>query len=118
MDYGISLLGKLLRNISKLRFKILNLSTIKDIPTDQFNSIIEKMISLGWRKTYEYSGFDAWIDYGKVKLKKNGTKLTFEWDNWTEGSIEGPTKEIEEIASVSNLKVSNEWRWSDYDDNK
>ena len=44
MDDGISLLGKLLRNISKLRFKILNLSTIKDIPTDQFNSIIEKMI--------------------------------------------------------------------------
>ena len=118
MGKFIALTGNTLRHFSKLRFMILNLSTIKDIPTEQFNSIIESMISLGWKKTYEYSGFDAWIDYGKIKLKKNRTKLTFEWDNWTEGSVEGPSKEIAKIADTHNLSVSHEWRWSEYDNNK
>ena len=112
------LVGKIVRYFSKLRFKILGLATIKDIPTDQFNSIIETMILAGWEKTYEYSGFDAWVDYAKVKLKKNGTRLLFEWDNWTEGSIEGPLRNIEEIASTYCFKVSHEWRWAEYDNNK
>ena len=87
MDKFIALAGNKLRYYSKLKIKILNLTTTKDIPTEQFNSIIESLISLGWKKTYEYNRFDAWIDYGKIKLKKDRTKLTFEGDNSTEGSI-------------------------------
>jgi hypothetical protein len=63
-----------------------------------------------------YDGVDAWIDYGKAIIKKDGVKLTIEWDNWTEGSIEGPAREIEKLASKNNLKVSNEWRWSEYNE--
>lgn len=100
------------RYLAIQRFKLLGLATIKDIPTDKFNSLIESMILSGWAKTYEYDGFDAWIDYGKVKLNKNGVKLTFEWDNWTEGSVEGPEKLISSIAGLHDLVVHKEWRWS------
>ena len=106
----------MLRACSKLRFKALRHATIKDIPSDQFHQIIESLIASGWNKTYVYDGFDAWIDYGKVKLKGNGCKLTFEWDNWTEGSIEGPSKEIEYLATQNKLKATNQWRWAEYDE--
>ena len=109
-------IANILRYCSKLKFKILGHATIKDIPTDQFNFLIESLISSGWQKTYVYDGFDAWIDYGKVKLKNNHCQLTFEWDNWTEGSVEGPAKEIEELANKYNYTVTNEWRWAEYDE--
>ena len=108
------MIANILRSYAKLRFKILGHATIKEIPTDQFNQLIESLISSGWKKTYVYNGFDAWIDYGKVKLKNNGCRLSFEWDNWTEGSVEGPIQEIQKLAIKNDLKVSNEWRWSEY----
>lgn len=106
-------LAALLRGMAMLRFRLLGLATINDIPTEQFNALIESLLQSGWRKTYSYDGFDAWIDYGKVKLRKGRVKLTFEWDNWTEGSIEGPRSVLDDIAGRHGLSVSNEWRWSD-----
>lgn len=108
-------LASLFRRGAKLRFKALGLATIKDIPTEQFNALLESLVSTGWRKSYVYDGFDAWIDYGQVKLKKGGAKLNCEWDNWTEGSIEGPSSLIEEIGKQHGLRVTYEWRWSEYD---
>ena len=108
-------LARLLRGVAKLRFKALGLATIKDIPTEQFNALLKSLISAGWQKTYAYDGFDAWIDYGQVKLKKDGARLNCEWDNWTEGSIEGPASLIREISERYNLTVTDEWRWSEYD---
>ena len=110
-------LARALRSVSKARFRILGLATIKDIPTDQFNEIIRGLIGEGWTKTYEYAGFDAWLDYGCVKLRKGRQKLKFEWDNWTEGSVEGPPQILARIAMDRDLAVINEWRWSEYDDN-
>ncbi len=110
------MIAKFLRGCSKLRFKVHGHATIKDIPTDQFNSLIESLISSGWKKTYVYDGFDAWIDYGKVKLKNNDCRLTFEWDNWSEGSIEGPAEEIEKLANENNLIATSEWRWTECDE--
>lgn len=81
-------IAQTLRVVSKAKFKLLNHRTVKDIPTDEFNKIIESLIKNGWKKVYEYDGFDAWIDYGKLILKNKNKKLLFEWDNWTEGSIE------------------------------
>ncbi|MCY7297048.1 hypothetical protein [Alteromonas sp. a30] len=112
----MKMIAKVLRACSKLRFKILGHATIKDIPTDQFNEIIESLISSGWKKIYVYDGFDAWIDYGKVKLQCADCKLIFEWDNWTEGSVEGPAKVIEDLATTNKLDAINEWRWAEYDE--
>lgn len=106
---------QVLRAASKAKFRALNMRTVKDIPTEQFNEIISVLLKNGWEKTYEYDGFDAWIDYGKVKLKNKNRKLKFEWDNWTEGSIEAEEKTLKEIAEMFNLTVVNEWRWSEYD---
>ena len=118
MDFLTKSIANTLRILAKLRFRLLNLATIKDIPTEQFNEIIKELITLGWKKTYVYDGFDAWIDYGKVKLREKGIKLIFEWDNWTEGSIEGPITVIENLGKENNLKVTHEWRWDEYDQKK
>jgi hypothetical protein len=103
------------RAAAKLRFSLLGLATIKDIPTERFNELIDALTAAGWRKTGEYEGFDAWIDYGRVSLKKGGVKLKLEWDNWAEGSIEGPRSTIEEMARQFDFPVSHAWRWSNYD---
>jgi hypothetical protein len=104
-----------LRFLAKLRFKLLNLAIITDIPTEEFGTIIKELIDLGWKTTSVYDRFDAWTDYGKVKLKKQGIRLMCEWDNWTEGSIEGPINTIEALGKERNLKVSYDRRWSIYD---
>lgn len=88
-----------------LKTKVLNRASITDISTDKFNSLIRELISDGWKKTYEYDGLDAWIDYGKITLKKDRSKLTCEWDNWFEGSIEGPRAFMEVLATAKNLKL-------------
>lgn len=114
---NMGVIAKLLRGFSKWRFRILGLATIKDIPTDKFNELVQQLIASGWKKTYEYAGFDAWIDYGRIKLRKDGSKLNLEWDNWTEGSVEGPRRIIETIAEDTGYPVMHEWRWSEYDGN-
>ncbi len=113
----MDVIAKLLRGFSKWRFRLLGLATIKDIPTDKFNALAGRLIGSGWKKTYEYTGFDAWIDYGRIKLRKDRSKLNLEWDNWTEGSIEGPRPIIEDIAKDAGYPVTYQWRWSEYDDN-
>lgn len=109
--------ARFLRFFPKVRFRLLGLATIKDIPTEQFNEIIRSLVKRGWIPGSEYAGHDAWIDYGRVKLRKGRFRLKFEWDNWTEGSVEGHPEVLHEIASRHKLEVTNEWRWSEYDDN-
>lgn len=76
---------------------------ISHIPTDAFNAIIEALVADGWTITEEYDGMDAWIDYGLVVLEKNGTGLRLEWDNWSEGSCEGPEEAVREIREAHGL---------------
>lgn len=109
-------LARILRAGAKLRFRLLGLATIKDIPTPRFREIVDSMKGDGWRKTGEYEGFDAWIDYGQIKMEKGGVRLKFEWDNWTEGSIEGPPGTVEEMGRRYGLAVTHKWRWSEYVD--
>ena len=111
----MNILAKFLRGVAKLRFKALGHATIKDIPTDEFNALVDNLVSSGWRKVSEYSGLDAWIDYGRIEIRKDSIKLTLEWDNWTQGSIEGPRDTLEALAARdSKLTVTDEWRWSEY----
>jgi hypothetical protein len=107
----VKVVARVSRACARARFRLLGHASILDIPTLQFNDLLDALIKQGWRKTYEYDGFDAWIDYGKVVLKKDGTALTFEWDNWTEGGIEGPKVALEAIAVERGLVVSDRWRW-------
>ena len=106
---------RFLRALAKLRFRLLGLATIKDIPTERFNALVDQLVGDGWCKTREYDGVDAWIDYGRINLEKDAIKLTLEWDNWTEGSIEGPRDVVEHLGREYGLPVTHEWRWSDYD---
>ncbi|MBC8139130.1 MAG: hypothetical protein H8F28_24925 [Fibrella sp.] len=64
--------------------------TVSDIPTDTFNRIITDLCSAGWETVSEYNGMDAWIDYGRIELRQGDASLIFEWDNWSEGAIQGP----------------------------
>ena len=77
---------------------------ISDIPTDTFNRIIADLRSDGWKTISEYDGIDAWIDYGAILLKQDSTELFFEWNNWWEGSIQGPDILLEELQEKYELK--------------
>lgn len=102
---------KLGRKTVDLKFKALGLKIVQDIPTEEFNRILECFLQNGWAKTYEYDGFDAWIDYGKVKLAKEGRELKFEWDNWSEGEISGKADDIDLIASKHGLTATDKPKW-------
>ena len=78
--------------------------TISDIPTETFHQIIRDLCSDGWKKTQEYDGIDAWIDYGMIVLRKRFTCLKFEWTNWEEGSIGGPSRVIQGIKDKYSLR--------------
>ncbi|MEM7277739.1 MAG: hypothetical protein AAF385_06395 [Pseudomonadota bacterium] len=107
--------ASVVRSIAKASFWLRGLASITDIPTDQLNEIIRGLISDGWEKYYEYEGFDAWIDYGCVKLRRERVRLKFEWDNWTEGSIEGRSQYVRGIAVDHGLEVRRYWTWSIWD---
>ncbi|MDD9940862.1 MAG: hypothetical protein OXU20_07500 [Myxococcales bacterium] len=71
---------------------------VRDIPTERFNEALDQLQRSGWVKTYEYDNFDAWIDHGKVVLKKGGSRIVMEWDNWCEGEIEGPADVVRALG--------------------
>jgi len=102
------------RAAARVRFKVLGLATVTDIPTERFNALVAALVARGWEPESVYSGVDAWIDYGSLHLRKDGVVLKCEWDNWTEGSIEGPRATVEAIAAEADLRVSYQWRWSDH----
>ena len=77
---------------------------VENIPTDKFNAIMSEHLSNGWRKTYEYAGFDAWIDYGRVDLRQGAQRLRFEWTNYFEGTISGAPPLIRAIAEKYELE--------------
>jgi len=83
---------------------VFNNVRIDDIESDIFNSIIDGLIEQEWNAKNTYDEFNAWIDYGRIVLNKNGVKLIFEWDNWTEGVIKGPNEKVSEISKDYNLK--------------
>ncbi len=104
------------RFIAKCRFKYLGRASILDIKTQILHRLIKELQQNGWEIIYEYSGYDVWIDYAQIKLRKGSYNIMAEWDNWAEGSLEGSRAIIEIIALENNLSVSSEWRWSIYDD--
>ncbi len=73
---------------------------LADIETEFGNKIIKDLLSKGWKITSEYSDkmFDKSIDYDSYTLKQKGNKLCFEWDNWTEWTIEGPELLIKDLT--------------------
>jgi len=99
------------RKLTDLKFKVLGLNIIQYIPTEKFNGIINHCVSDGLRKIYEYDGFDAWVDYGKVVLRKRNQKLNFVWDNWSEGEISGPKVIVRELANKHGLEAQDKIKW-------
>ncbi len=105
-------LAGLVRWYRETEYRLRGYRTIFPIPTDTFNAIIGDLAREGWRKRYEYRGMDAWIDYGRIVLKRSGQRLVFEWDNWEEGSVEGKPEILAELAARYDFEVSELWRWS------
>ena len=99
-----------LRGLSKLRFRLLGLATIKDIPGDRFKILVAELQRQGWRPGSKYSGFDAGVDYDCFRLRKGLSALKCEWDNWTEWSVEGRRSIVEAVARENELKVTYAWR--------
>lgn len=77
--------------------------TLSNIKTDDFKRIVKELRSEGWRKIEEYDNVDAWIDYGLLRLQKDGVILKFEWTNWEEGSAEGPDDALRALQARYGL---------------
>lgn len=89
----------ILRTLPKLRINALGLATIKDIPTLEFISLIKTLKAKGWHIADEYYSGGVLDHYSKIKLKRNSSKLSLEWNNKDGGRIEGADEIIRDIAS-------------------
>ena len=108
----MNVFAKLLRALARVQFRLRGLATIPEIPTAEFNGLVAELQAMGWHKAYEYSGPDAWIDYGCVHLSRDGMSLTCEWDNVHEGSFSGRSPALAVVAKLSGREPAPEWRWS------
>jgi hypothetical protein len=88
----------ILRTLPKLRINALGLATIKDIPTLEFISLIKTLKAKGWHIADEYYSGGVLDHYSKIKLKRNSSKLSLEWNNKDGGRIEGADEIIREIT--------------------
>jgi hypothetical protein len=69
----MNVLARSLRAVAKMRFRALGLATIKDLPAARFKQLVTELVAAGWRKTSQYDGFDAWIDYGRIRLNERAS---------------------------------------------
>lgn len=105
-------LVRTLSRLAKWRFNIMGRASILDITEHDFERVMHHLKTEGWRLTSRYRGFDAGIDYDRLRFKKRGVRLLCEWDNWHEWSVEGPARTIQDIASAVGLTAKAEWRWT------
>ena len=116
MGSDVSGPGLVARIVATLRFRLLGLATIERLSADRFQALISQLTSQGWRASSRYAGADAGIDYDRLRLSKGRNGLTCEWDPWSEWSIEGPRRLLDEIAQPHGLKVSRVSRWAGEDE--
>lgn len=79
--------------------------TLDGIPTEAFRQAIDALRAQGWRTVSEYDNMDAWIDYARVVLENDGVALTFTWDNWEEGSVDGPESVVRALRDASGAPL-------------
>ena len=79
-------------------------ASITSVKTETFRQILDELQGEGWSVSYCYDGFDKGIDYDRVDLVNEGIKLKFEWDNWSEGLIQGPEKLLAALSVRFGLK--------------
>ena len=80
---------------------------IEYVDTELGEEILQFLESKGWKIKTQYSPlmFDKGIDYDSYTLKLAGDRVEFEWDNWFEWKIIGPSKILTEIAQEYALKL-------------
>lgn len=47
--------ARTLRSLANLRFRILNLATIQDVPAETFGPLFEQLVSSGWQVRSKYA---------------------------------------------------------------
>lgn len=75
---------------------------LEEVKTSVGYETVKMLTKRGWEITSEYSEdmFDKGIDLDGFTLKKGKEKLNFEWDNWTEWTIEGGKEAIAEVSEL------------------
>ena len=106
---------------TKYKYKRDQLNIIQQIPTQQFQKIIQKYQQDGWELASEYHPADFWVnglvdhgvdhgadhgvDHWKCKLRKGTSTLICEWNNEVEGEISGPQRIIIGLGKEFILSV-------------
>jgi hypothetical protein len=80
-----------------------DLVVASDVETDLWHRIIDTLIAEGWVVIEKYDNFDVGIDYDRVVLGKDGERIEFTWDNWTEGEIKCASGRLKEIESSHKI---------------
>ncbi len=76
------------------------------IKTEDWNRIINGLIDDGWKMKSKYDQFDAGIDFDFLILTKGFKKITFGWENWSEGEIKCSEKLFNELSNKFSINFT------------
>ena len=99
------------RTLPKLRNNVLGLATIRDIPTQKFLDLTKSLKSEGWVIVDNYYNGGVIYHQSKIKLRRNSSKLTLEWNNKDGGHIEGADEVIRNIARTHDFIAVTDRHW-------
>ncbi len=77
---------------------------ISEVSIDALRTILSDYQKDNWRKVEDWWGVAGSVEYGVIKLQKENVTLKFDYDNWTEGNIQGPDALVQEIKAKYLLK--------------
>lgn len=100
------------RAFPNLRLRLLDHAIIRGIPTIEFMALIKTLKSEGWSVTDEFYDEGVIARYAKIDLQNSKGKLTLEWDNKDDGSIEGDGELIREVASSHGFISVDNRHWA------
>jgi hypothetical protein len=100
------------RTLSKLRNNVLGLANIREIPTQKFLDLTKSLKSEGWNVVDNYYNGGVLYHQSKIKLRRNSSKLTLEWNNREGGNIEGADEVIRNIARTHGFVAVNDRHWA------
>jgi hypothetical protein len=107
----MNIITRLGRIYTQYKYKRDKLNIIQQIPTTQFQQIVQKYQQDGWEMSSEYHAADKWLDHWQCKLRKGTSTLICEWTTVTKGEISGPQRVIIGLGKEFILTVKSAPSW-------
>lgn len=94
------------RKLTEFKYRYYGLNIIQELPSGQFNEIIEVYKERGWELADPYQSINPNAEQWKIKLRKGTSTVYCEWNKKVGGSMLGPQRILYGMGNEFGLSVS------------